>query len=725
MVIAPWKRAFHAGLAGALALMITAADDPAAAKGQRTEAAAREEAARRVEAARRESAEVAEALRDAWPDRPEWVDMLADILEKNPLEPGDGWFRTAVAQTRFDWQSTRKRLDRDRDGVIKREEIAVAQTDFARLDRSRDGVLTAADFDFSSAAPAPAFGAIVLSRVDRDGDGKVSRAELETFFRASDSGDLGFLSLSDLQEAFPQPARTQPGSGSASKATLIRSLFSQELGSLQPGPKLDERAPDFTLRTVDGKEELTLSKLTGPKPVVLVFGNFTCSPFRGQAGNVEKLFRRFKDRATFVMVYVREAHPTDGWAAESNDRAGISLRQPRSYDERVGVAQKCSRALGLGMPMLVDTIDDKVGATYSGMPSRLYLIDQDGKVAYKSGRGPFGFKPAELEQSLILLLQQETKAAGAHQARVSLLDLADAWRHLPRAKQGGGQPLPNWARALARTLPQTTAAMLDLDRLHRTKSPLGPVLRAKMRWVAAQANRCAYSRAYAEADLRRAGVAESAINALAGDHASLPEPERAALAFAREMTLEADKVTDAQVGYLKSEFGEQKLAAMVLLLAYANFQDRLLAALHVPVEPAGPLPALEVRFEKGPTAARVPVRTVPSERPLLAVPEGVDDPKWLSLDIDDLKKSLENQKSNAGRIRVPSWDEVLKGLPRDYPVPKNPTRIKWSLVCMGYQPELAIAWSACTRAFGEEAKQDRVFEESLFWVVTRTIHCFY
>jgi hypothetical protein len=163
----------------------------------------------------------------------------------------------------------------------------------------------------------------------------------------------------------------------------------------------------------------------------------------------------------------------------------------------------------------------------------------------------------------------------------------------------------------------------------------------------------------------------------------------------------------------------------VLLLAYANFQDRLLAALHVPVEPAGPLPALEVRFEKGPTAARVPVRTVPSERPLLAVPEGVDDPKWLSLDIDDLKKSLENQKSNAGRIRVPSWDEVLKGLPRDYPVPKNPTRIKWSLVCMGYQPELAIAWSACTRAFGEEAKQDRVFEESLFWVVTRTIHCFY
>ena len=28
-------------------------------------------------------------------------------------------------------------------------------------------------------------------------------------------------------------------------------------------------------------------------------------------------------------------------------------------------------------------------------------------------------------------------------------------------------------------------------------------------------------------------------------------------------------------------------------------------------------------------------------------------------------------------------------------------------------------------AFAQEAKQDRVFEETLFWVVTRSLHCFY
>jgi alkylhydroperoxidase family enzyme len=358
------------------------------------------------------------------------------------------------------------------------------------------------------------------------------------------------------------------------------------------------------------------------------------------------------------------------------------------------------------------------------MPSRLYLIDRAGKVAYKSGRGPFGFKPAELEQSLILLLAQEAKA-GELQASIPLLDDADTWRRLPRAERGSGPPLPHWAKALADALPRTTAAMLELDSLHRSRSPLGPVLRGKMRWIAADANRCAYARSYAEADLSRAGVSEDAIKALAGSHAGLPKPERAALAFARQMTLEADKVTDADVEYLKSEYGESKLAAMVLLLAYANFQDRLLLALDVPIEPDGPLPALDVHFVKGETAPSVPARTPPLHRPALPVALRVDDPEWRALDIDDLKKGLETQKENPGRIRVPSFDEVRNGLPAGYPVPKNPTRIKWTLVCMGYQPELAIAWSACTRAFGEEANQDRVFEESLFWVVTREIHCFY
>ena len=52
------------------------------------------------------------------------------------------------------------------------------------------------------------------------------------------------------------------------------------------------------------------------------------------------------------------------------------------------------------------TIDDAVGARYSGMPGRFSLLGPEGKVAYESGRGPVGFKSAEIEQSLVMLLRQ-------------------------------------------------------------------------------------------------------------------------------------------------------------------------------------------------------------------------------------------------------------------------------------------------------------------------------
>jgi hypothetical protein len=108
---------------------------------------------------------------------------------------------------------------------------------------------------------------------------------------------------------------------------------------------------------------------------------------------------------------VREAHPTDGWRMRSNDEAGISIKQPGNEAERLGVAKRCCQALKISMTLLLDEMDDRVGHAYSGMPDRLYLIDREGRVAYKSGRGPFGFKPGELEQSLVMLLMDQASHA--------------------------------------------------------------------------------------------------------------------------------------------------------------------------------------------------------------------------------------------------------------------------------------------------------------------------
>jgi hypothetical protein len=132
------------------------------------------------------------------------------------------------------------------------------------------------------------------------------------------------------------------------------------------------------------------------------------------------LRRRYGDRAEFLAVYVREAHPIDGWRIASNDKAGISIQQPRERTERVAVAEKCCSTLQISMPLLVDEQDDRVGHAYSGMPDRLYLIDCEGRVAYKGGRGPFGFLPGEMEQALIMLLLDERKPVEQRPKRVGL-----------------------------------------------------------------------------------------------------------------------------------------------------------------------------------------------------------------------------------------------------------------------------------------------------------------
>lgn len=115
-------------------------------------------------------------------------------------------------------------------------------------------------------------------------------------------------------------------------------------------------------------------------------------------------------------MYLREAHPTDGWSSGKDKVAGKIL-QPKTLSERNEVAVKCCEKLKVTMPMVVDEIDDRVGHAYSGMPDRLYIIDSSGRVAYQGGRGPFCYLPSEMEQSLIMLLMEKGNGEAITQER--------------------------------------------------------------------------------------------------------------------------------------------------------------------------------------------------------------------------------------------------------------------------------------------------------------------
>ena len=114
------------------------------------------------------------------------------------------------------------------------------------------------------------------------------------------------------------------------------------------------------------------------------------------------------------MVYIQEAHTTDGWQVPDNEREGVVYEQPKRAEEREAVAVACVVGLKLSIPTLIDEMTNEVDRAYAALPDRLYLIDAEGRIAYKSGPGPMGFKPQELEAAIGEAVERrgEPEAAG-------------------------------------------------------------------------------------------------------------------------------------------------------------------------------------------------------------------------------------------------------------------------------------------------------------------------
>jgi hypothetical protein len=117
-------------------------------------------------------------------------------------------------------------------------------------------------------------------------------------------------------------------------------------------------------------------------------------------GELEDLHDRHGAEVAFFIVYIREAHPEDGWVLADNRREEIALVDPASLEERAAAADACAVRLQTRIPIVVDDVDDAVASAYGGWPDRLYLIGRDGRVAFQGGRGPDGFQPAELAHAI-------------------------------------------------------------------------------------------------------------------------------------------------------------------------------------------------------------------------------------------------------------------------------------------------------------------------------------
>lgn len=114
---------------------------------------------------------------------------------------------------------------------------------------------------------------------------------------------------------------------------------------------------------------------------------------------------KYADVAQFLIIYIKEAHPSDDWAMRVNARLKY-IKDPTNMFERFQVASTCVTDLKLSIPCLIDDMENTAARAYGGWPDRLYVVGKDGNIVFHGEPGPWGFKPEDMEKSLIAELKE-------------------------------------------------------------------------------------------------------------------------------------------------------------------------------------------------------------------------------------------------------------------------------------------------------------------------------
>lgn len=101
------------------------------------------------------------------------------------------------------------------------------------------------------------------------------------------------------------------------------------------------------------------------------------------------------DIADSVVVYIEEAHPSDGWMSTD---APYQIPKHRCLEERLNAAQLMHLEVP-GCLVVVDSMENSSNAAYGAYFDRLYIL-LEGKIVYQGRRGPEGYRISELKDWL-------------------------------------------------------------------------------------------------------------------------------------------------------------------------------------------------------------------------------------------------------------------------------------------------------------------------------------
>ncbi|CAB1432558.1 unnamed protein product [Pleuronectes platessa] len=109
----------------------------------------------------------------------------------------------------------------------------------------------------------------------------------------------------------------------------------------------------------------------------------------------QRVVSQYADIADFSVVYIEEAHPSDGWVSTD---APFQIPKHRCLEDRLRAAQLLLSEVP-GSSVVVDNMDNSSNAAYGAYFERLYIV-RDERVVYQGGRGPEGYQISGLRDWL-------------------------------------------------------------------------------------------------------------------------------------------------------------------------------------------------------------------------------------------------------------------------------------------------------------------------------------
>ncbi|KAJ8349244.1 hypothetical protein AAFF_G00174550 [Aldrovandia affinis] len=136
-----------------------------------------------------------------------------------------------------------------------------------------------------------------------------------------------------------------------------------------------DRAPDTPVVTLNSKKTRISNFFKANRPLLDEF---------------KQLVKDFGAVADFLIVYIAEAHATDGWSFANN----VDIQKHTHLQERLAAAQVLVKEDPM-CPIVVDEMTNISASKYGALPERLFVL-QSGMVIYKGKRGPWGYNPQEV-----------------------------------------------------------------------------------------------------------------------------------------------------------------------------------------------------------------------------------------------------------------------------------------------------------------------------------------